>query len=210
MADAKKPKQRKVTYVTPVGVAAYSYFHKPDTGGTYSDNKYKGDLILPGDTDLSKLEDLCKDFCIENFPKAPRDEIQLPFKSGDDHKNEEFHGKLILKAKSQYAPQVVDSKKKRLPKGVFARAGDEVRFVTTLYAYETTETVKEGGKKKTVTLWGVSLQLTVVQVITKNAGGGGLNELDEIDGYDASEDGEPWDGESNSSEDDADSNGGDF
>jgi hypothetical protein len=208
MAEAKKPKQRKVTYVTPVGVAAYSYFHKPDTGGQYSDNKYKGDLILPGDTDLSKLETTLKDFCIENFPNAVRDDIQLPFKSGDDHKNEEFHGKIILKAKSKYAPQVVDAKKKPLPKGVFARAGDEVRFVTTLYAYETTETIKEGGKKTTVTLHGVSLQLTVVQVIAKNAGGGGLNDLDEIDGYDASEEGGNWGGDDDG--DSSDDNGGDF
>jgi len=208
MADTKK-KQRKVTYVTPVGTAAYSYFHKPDTGGQYSDNKYKGDLILPGDTDLSKLEALCKEFLVENFPNAKADEIQLPFKSGDDHKNEEFHGKIILKAKSKYQPQVVDTKKKKLPKGVFARSGDEVRFVTSLYAYETTETVKENGKKKTVTLWGVSLQLQVVQLVVKNSGGGGLNDLDDIDGFDVSEiedeeDDAPFD------TDDQDDNGGDF
>ena len=210
MADKKQP---KVNIVTPVGVAAYSYFHKPDTGNRFSDGKYKGKLVLPGDTDLSKIEEKIRAHAAAVFPGKDLSELQLPWKDGDPEK-EEFAGKIILTAKSKYAPQVVDSKKRKLPKGVKALSGDDVRFVASLYAYEQTEeqVEKVDGKKvkRTVTIYGVSLQLNVVQVIAKNAGGGGLNELDEIDGWEPDEadgfGGDDADDEDNTSGD----NGGDF
>ena len=118
----------------------------------------------------------------EAFPDADLSELQLPWKEGDADK-EEFAGKIILTAKSKYAPQIVDSKKQKLPKGVKAMSGDRVRFVASLYAYEQTEKVREGKKTVEVTVYGVSLQLNVVQVIEKNAGGSGLSELDDIDGW---------------------------
>jgi len=207
MAD--KQKQPKVTFVTPVGVAAYAYFHAPDTGKQYSNNKYKGDLVLEGDVDLSAFEQKCRDHLLAVYPNADMSDIGLPFKSGDDHKNEEFHGKIIFKASSKYAPQVVDAKKNPLKGKIQARSGDRVRYVVALYAYETTETIKENGKKKVVTTWGVSAQLQVVQLIEKRAGGGGLNELDDIDGFDATEEGGNW-GDDDNEGSDADDNGGDF
>ncbi|MDR3473433.1 MAG: DUF2815 family protein [Devosia sp.] len=180
-------KQKKVMITTPSGIAAYAWFHKPDSGKEYSDDKYKGDLIIDGDTDLSAIEDKVRAFAAEAFPGIDLSELQLPFKSGDDHKNEEFHGKIILRAKSKFKPNIVDSKRKALPKGVEARSGDEVRFVVSLYAYKKTEKVKEGKKVIEVVVYGVSFQLQVVQVIQKNSGGGGLNMLDDIDdGFDAS------------------------
>lgn len=184
-------KQKKVNIVTPAGIAAFAYFHKPDTGKKFSDNKFKGKLVLDGDVDLSAIEEKIRAFAAEAYPDADLSELQLPWKDGDDEK-EEFAGKIILTAKSKYAPQIVDSKKKPLPKGVKAMSGDKVRFVASLYAYEKTEeqTIIEGKKKSKVevTIYGVSLQLNVVQVIEKNAGGSGLSELDEIeDGWEADE-----------------------
>lgn len=200
-------KQKKVNIVTPVGVAAFAYFHKPDTGKKYSDNKFKGKLVLDGDTDLSALEEKLRAFAAEAFPDADLSELQLPWKEGDADK-EEFAGKIILTAKSKYAPQIVDSKKQKLPKGVKAMSGDRVRFVASLYAYEQTEKVREGKKTVEVTVYGVSLQLNVVQVIEKNAGGSGLSELDDIDGWVPDEaDGFDEDEDDTSGEDDA---GGDF
>lgn len=180
-------KTAKVQITTPVGTAAYAWFHKPDTGHKFSNNKYKGDLVLDGDTDMSKYEATVRAFAKEAFPDADLSELHLPWASGDDHKNAEFHGKIILKASSKFAPTIVDSKRQKLPKKVQARSGDEVRYVCSLYAYEQTEKVKEGKKLIEVTVYGVSLQLQVVQLVAKNTGGGGLDQLDDIDGFDGSE-----------------------
>lgn len=199
-------KSKKVLLVTPPGTAAYAWFHKPDSGHQYSNNKYKGTLVLPGDTDMSDIEAKAKAVLAEAYPKADVDTAGMFFKSGDNHKNEEFRGTILLNASSKFAPQIVDAKRKPLPKGVEARSGDEVRFVLSLFPYESTEKVREGGKTVTVTVYGVSAQLQVVQVITKNSGGGGVNMLDEIDGFDASEDG----GWSAGADDDTDDAGGDY
>ncbi len=201
-------KEKKVLFVTPTGTAAYAYFHKPDTGKKYSDNKFKGDLILDGDTDLSRLEELCRQVAEKAYPDADLSDLNLPFKSGDDHKNEEFHGKIILKAKSKYKPNIVDAKKKPLPRKVEARSGDQVRYVIALNPYDKTEKVKEGKKLIDVTMYGVSAYLQVVQLIEKRAGGGGLDELDEIDGFD----GDDFDGDYGSDDDgsEVEDNGGDF
>jgi hypothetical protein len=201
-------KQPKVQIVTPVGTAAYAYFHKPDTGNRFSDNKYKGRLVLPGNTDLSKIEKTIRDFAATVFPNADLSDLQLPWKAGEDafKDKDEFKGKIVLTAKSKFAPQIVDAKKKTLPKGVKAQSGDNVKFVCGLYAYEQTEKVKEKGKLIDMTIYGVSLQLSVVQVIAKNAGGGGLDLLSEEDGWEPDPDSIPDDTGHN---DDGD-NDGDF
>lgn len=212
-------KQRKVLIVTPGGTAAFAYFHKPDTGKKFSDNKYKGRLVLDGDTDLSKIEKTIRDFAAEAFPDADLTDLQLPWKNGEDafasneKLKEEFTGKIVLQAKSKFAPQIVDAKKKPLPKGVKAMSGDEVKYVCGLYAYEQedTEVQTVGGKKTKVKVktYGVSLQLNVVQVIAKNAGGGGggLDLLDEEDGWEPDPNDIPDD---TGNDDDTDDNGGDF
>lgn len=216
MAETKQ-KQPKVTVVTPVGIAAYAYHHKPDTKGQYADNKYKGQLVLDGDTDLSALEKTVRDFAAEVFPNDDLSDLHLPWKEydkeeGDDGFKEEFVGKIILKASTKHKPKVVDTKRQALKKGVEARSGDEVRYVATLYAYKKSEKVKEGKKYIDVIMFGVSLQLTVVQLVKKNAGGGAnLDALDDIDGFDIN-DVEDFDGGDDAGDDGeaSDDNGGDF
>jgi hypothetical protein len=184
-------KQTKVQIVTPAGIAAYSYFHRADTKGKYANNKFKGDLVIDGSVDMSSLEKTLRDFAEAAFPgQGQSEDLKLPWSTWDNkEKNEEWIGSTILKASSKFAPKIVDTKRKPLPKGIEARSGDEVRFVCTLYAYEKTEKVKEGKKLIDVTFYGVSLQLQVVQLIKKNAGGGGLDALDDIEGFDAEVDG---------------------
>lgn len=212
MADKKK--RVYLPFVTGVGTAAYSYFHKPDTGQQYSNNKYKGDLILDGDIDMSKAEALALQAAKEEFGDLDFGgsvELKLPWKSGDGHKNEEFHGKVIFHAASKDAPKLVDSKKKTLPAKVLVKSGDRVRFVVALSPWTKTEEVKvrENGKQVTVkeTVYGVTAYLNVVQLIEKRNGGGGVDLLDDIDGFDANDVGDdaPFD------TDEADgTNGGDF
>ncbi|SFZ81702.1 Protein of unknown function [Devosia enhydra] len=210
MAETKT-KQPKVKLVTPVGIAAYAYHHKPDTKGQYADNKFKGQLVLDGDTDMSDHEKKVRDFAAEVFPNDDLSDLHLPWKEYEGDK-EEFEGKIILKASTKHKPTVVDTKRQALRKGIEARSGDEVRYVTTLYAYKKTEKVKEGKKIIDVIMFGVSLQLTVVQLVKKNAGGGAnLDALDDIDGFDIN-DVEDFDGGADAGDDGdtGDDNGGDF
>lgn len=214
MADNKK-KRVYVPYVSGVGTFAYSYFHKADTGQKFSNNKFKGDVILDGDFDMTSANAKALAAAKEEFPDVDFDtvELKLPWKSGDGHKNEEFHGKTIFHAASKDKPKLVDSKKKALPAKVLVKSGDRGRFVTSLSPWTKTEevTVKENGKTMKVkeTVYGVTAYLNVVQLIEKRNGGSGLDLLDDIDGFDASEmDDEdvPFDTDDNGD----DTNGGDF
>lgn len=216
MADAKKKQKTKNLIPVGPGVGAYTYFHKPDTEGKYADNQYKVTLVLDGDFDTSKIEAKAREVAKAEFGDVDLTFLHLPFKSGDGHKNEEFHGKIIFKASSKYQPELLDTKRKKLPKSIQVKAGDVVRLVVDLQPWTKTEevTVKENGKVTKVkeTLYGVTAYLNVVQLVEKRngGGGGGAHLLDDIDGFDASEvedddsvDDAPFDTEDGT-------NGGDF
>lgn len=176
-------KQKKVRVVTPVGTAAFAWVHKPDTGNQYSDGKHKLTLVVDSEDAYADIKAKALEVAAEKWPNVPADDIRLPFKSGDGHKKEEFHGKALLLAKSKFPPKVVDTKRKPLPKGVQVRSGDTVRCVINLFAYEKVEKVKEGKKLIDVKTYGVSPQLDLVQLVQKNSGGG-AELLDDIDGFD--------------------------
>lgn len=179
-------KQPKCRVVTPSGIGAFAYVHKPDTGKEKSDGKHKITLVVDTEEALAELKAKALKHFRVVYPDAPiaDDEIKLPFSSGDGMKQEEFHGKWLLRAKSKFPPKAIDTKRKALPKGVQVRSGDLVRLVINLYAYDKVEKVKEGKKIIDVKTWGVSPQLDLVQLIQKNAGGGGVELLDDIDGFD--------------------------
>jgi len=203
-------KKKKVLVVTPTGIAAYAWIQKADTGHQYSNGKFKVTLVLDGDTDLSDLEAKAIAAFKEEYPDAPTDELKFPWKSGEDHKNEEFHDKLLLFASSKFKPKTIDGKRKQLRRGVEVRSGDEVRLVVNLFPYQSTEKVREGKKTITVTSYGVSAQLNIVQLIRKNASGAaGLDLLDELDdAFDQDDYDSPLDDEddidTDTSDDDAD------
>jgi hypothetical protein len=178
-------KQPKVRIVTPVGTAAYAYINKADTEGQYATNKFKLTVVLDGDTDMSAIKTKIVDFVLAVYPEADPEEIKLPFQNKPDHKVEEFRDKILFAATSKHKPLAVDTKRQKLPKGVTVFSGDEVRAVGTLYAYKKTEKVREGKKMVDVIVYGASLQLSTVQLVRKNAGGGGgLDMLDDLDGDD--------------------------
>lgn len=178
---------KKFRASTPRGTLAYGWIHKPDTGHKYSNGKYKGTLVMNADADLSKVKAQFEEAFRDRFPNEDWDDAKKPWKSGDGHKNEEFHGKLLLDASSKFAPEVFDGKRKKLPKGLQVRSGDEVKFGIQAYAYEQTEKVREGKKTVTVTVYGVSAQLVAVQLLAKNAGGGADLFEEEEDAFDASD-----------------------
>jgi Holliday junction resolvase RusA-like endonuclease len=86
---------------------------------------------------------------------------ESPVKDGDDKDQDEFHGKWIVRFKSQFKPQCIDAKKVELEKGVEVRSGDVIKVGFAINPYDK-------GKNA-----GISLQLRAVQLLEKRAGQGG-------------------------------------
>lgn len=178
-------KKQTVRIALPQGPAAFAWLDKPDTGQKYSDDKFKVTMIYDSPDVLSEVEEACVKAAKEEWPSVKPADLKLPFQDGDDKEKEEFHGKTLVTLKSKFKPAQVDAKKNPLPADVRVMSGDVIRCAASLYCYEKTEKVKEGGKMKNVTVHGVSLQLLGVQLIEKrNMGGnGGTDLFDEEDGF---------------------------
>jgi hypothetical protein len=191
----KKGKKFSVEVVSPKAIAAYAWVNKPDTGNQYSDDKYKVTLVFDGEADLSKLEAAAKEVADHDFPDVKFDDVKLPFVDGDTkaEKNEEFAGKVLVTAKSQFKPGVFDAKRKALPKGIELRSGDVCKALLKAISYEKTETVVEKVNGKRVeskeTVHGITFQLAGLQLLEKRNGGGNAANAfeDEEGGFDASE-----------------------
>lgn len=147
--------------VTDVGTAAYAWLNKPDTGGEYSDDKYKTDLILEKDAPcIEKITKLCKEAATEKWGKLPK-KLAFPFKDGDEEAEKkdkpELKGKVIIRCKTKFKPDVVNVEREPLEEGVFVSSGDQIRVSVACVPY------KLKGD------YGVSLQLRAVQLIEKRA-----------------------------------------
>lgn len=189
---SQKKKLPKVA--TPEGVAAYAWINKPDSGNEYSDDKYKVTLLIDEEAEsteqfVAKITAQAKELAAEEWGKCPKD-LQLPFRDGNEiadekEDKEDFRGMVVFTLKSKYQPGVVDAKKKSLPaKAVMS--GDLIRASALLVPYKTTETVVENGKKKKVTVHGVTFRLRNIQLLEKrNMGGGAAGDFDEMDEYES-------------------------
>lgn len=175
--------ERKVfpTVRSPAGIAAFTYLYSPDSGGKYSDDKYKLTLIVDPEgtaqAEIDAIHKVCRKVAKEEFGnKVNLDDVRMPYQEGAEDK-EEFAGKMILRTKSKFQPGIVDAKRKPLAEGVKVKSGDLIKCAGTLYPYAQTENIVEviNGKKvkKQVTSYGVSIQLIGVQLLEKRVGGGG-------------------------------------
>lgn len=183
---AKKPRKQ---WVTPVGVASFPYLREPDTEGQYADDKWKVTLVFDDDVApvLEEIEEVCRTLAEQAFPDADLSDLKLPFRSPEEQTREELDGKYTLTTKTAYKPDLVDTKKNDLPADVEIQGSDLLRCVVLLLPYETTERIKVGKKTETITAYGVSAQLQLVQLVEKRAGKSARGALDDIDGYSAND-----------------------
>ena len=205
-------KRRKLLKViSPIGVAAFTFLTAPDTGKKYSDDKYKGTLIVDSsDPGCERLLKLLRGVAEAEWGTVPED-VRFPFRDGDDQKvkegeDNEFEGKTLIAFKSQYAPGFIDAKLDPLPDGIVPKAGDIVRFSGVAFPYEGTETetvVVDGKKrKKSVQYFGVTLCLKNVQLLEKRSGSSRPeDDFDQVEGYEGFK-------ASNDNEGSADADGG--
>ena len=186
-------KKAKLIAVSDKGTAAYSFLKEPDTKGKFATNKYKVTIVLDGDTDMSSVEAKAKEAAEAKWGEVP-DDLVMPWRDGDESKDEDLHGKITITATSKFQPTLIDSKRNQLPEGVWPFSGDIIKISFGMYAYEKTENVMEtvNGKKKKVkvTVYGISPQLRGVQLLEKRAGGGDAsNDFEDEDGYEADDTG---------------------
>ena len=137
-------KKEKKVYVTPAGVAAYAWIARPDLGvSKFSDGKYKITLLMdPDDPKVVELKAAAFAVAREKWPKVKPADIYLPFQNGDkiadkkDGKAENFRGKVVLQAKSQFKSSVLDAKRNPVLVDVIVMLGDLVKVVFILYVFD--------------------------------------------------------------------------
>jgi len=186
MAETKG-KQKFPTLFSPVGIAGYSWLTKPDSGGKFSDDKFKTVLYLDkGDADNIEFA--------KQINKANEDEggERVVVKDGDEEnkrrvkKKKEprdvYVGKFVVQFKSKFQPDLVSRKKDpetgkaaKLPPGQEPRGGDLIKVAFAMVPYQAGENS------------GVSLQLRAVQLIEKRArqGYGDAFDVDDDEGDDS-------------------------
>jgi hypothetical protein len=183
-------KKNKEQHTLPPATAAYAYLDKPDTGHKFSNNKFKVTMVYDDTDFVDAVEELVVQLAQEEWgDKVDIDDVKRPYRLPDEQTKENFEGKATIAVTSKYKPQAYDAKRKKLPSSVKIYSGDVISCIVQLMPYESTEKVREGKKTVTVTVYGVSAQLSAVQLIEKRGGGGAdpnaFGEYD--DGFDGSE-----------------------
>lgn len=168
MADTKQQKKKYPTIVSPVGVAAYAWIAKPDSGKKYSDDKHKVTLVLDKGTDAN--EAFVAKINAAHAEARGKKTTESPVKDGNDKDKEEFKGKWLVNFKSKYPPDCVDAVKNTLEGDNKPKSGDKVKVGFAMVPYAE-------GKNA-----GVSLQLRAVQLIEKRARQGYGDVFDEEEG----------------------------
>lgn len=143
----EKDNKKELIY-TCRGTISFPYLSKPDTGRTYSDDKFKGDLIIDPETwkkEGKPMVDAILKVAEMHFGKKLKiTEFKSPLTimgAGDDVP-ERFKNSIMLRAKSKfkptgYGPNKVEGKFPELtPEQVAAiKGGDTLRLIVNLYGY---------------------------------------------------------------------------
>lgn len=157
-------KVKTTPFVSPVGTLRYPRITEADTGGQYSDGKYKTQLLVPkkeAQAFIKQLQDVAKTEL--KGVKSP----QMPFKV-----DKEDEDTIVFVAKSKFQPLVFDGK------------GKQVKKITERVAGGTTARIAGGifpyNEK------GLSLQFKQVQILSLVTGAQSM--FDAMEGeFDASE-----------------------
>lgn len=121
--------KKKITFVTPKGIAKYPHITEKDTGHQYSSGKYDTQIILKKEDAAGLIEQL-KAIAKEEFPAKfiPK----LPYKEDED-------GNVVFKAKSEYQPALIDARGKKIekaPSGLRIRGGSVIRIAGAVNVYD--------------------------------------------------------------------------
>ena len=181
----KEERGRSGVVVTPVVRASYPYVDKPDTGNEYSSGKYKitGLIEKTREDELKPLKQACLAAARQIWPKVKFNDLEHPFRDGDEGEAEINKGHVHFTAKSGRKPGIVGPDKAELPEGAEVYGGCYVRFSVTAFTYTRPAEIlieKDGKRiKKKTQLKGVSLALNNVQFVKDGERLGGGTTADE-------------------------------
>lgn len=121
--------KKKITFVTPKGIAKYPHITEKDTGHQFSSGKYDTQIILTKE-DAAPLIEQLKNIAKEEFPAKfiPK----LPYKEDED-------GNVVFKAKSEYQPALIDArgtKLEKVPSSLRIRGGSKIRIAGAVNVYD--------------------------------------------------------------------------
>lgn len=153
----------KIKFVSPFGTAQYPHISEPDTKGKYADNKYKTKLTLPaGDPAAQAFVSSIEAAATELGKDGKKD--YRPYVEDEDANT------VTFTFKSQYAPNVFDSKNNPITSKTRIGGGSVLRVIGVFMPYG------EGTKA------GITAQINQIQVKALN--GPGVSAFDEVDdGY---------------------------
>jgi Enterobacter phage Enc34, ssDNA-binding protein len=160
-----------IPYVTSWFRARWPKLSKPDTEGTYPDNKFKTDAILLSDEDYAAAEAAFQAAAKKLWPDV--ENVSLPLKPFYDNAEDKKAKKNPIgrgfTLKSKKRPAVFDSRKKKLPDSVEIGPGSIIRVAAYIFPWSKTEKVRVKNADGTVTeesetAYGISLRLSDVQV----------------------------------------------
>lgn len=121
--------KKKITFVTPKGIAKYPHITEKDTGHQYSSGKYDTQIILKKEDAAGLIEQL-KNIAKEEFPA--KFQAKMPYKEDED-------GNVVFKAKSEYQPALIDARGKKIekvPSSLRIRGGSVIRIAGAINVYD--------------------------------------------------------------------------
>lgn len=155
----------KKDHFSPKGLLMWSYVFTPDSGGKYSDDKYKVKLRLYGD-EAQKMIEMIESFipeAAEYLEKAEGDIKGMPYAQAVDKDGKDIAGAFDFTLKTKNAPLVIDAKKRTVTKKMLPDFKDGRILGEGVVAFKPHAwTVKRES--------GLGLYLQAVQIIERQGG----------------------------------------
>ncbi len=141
------------TVNSPKGQIAFPKVFRPEMNDAGKEI-YSCSVLVGNNEDISNIKKIVKEAAVEKWGEKLPKPLGLPFKDGNEkdlEKYPNFADKIVLSAKTQFQPQIIDERREEILDENAFYAGCEGRMAVSAYAWEFR------GKK------GVSLNLIAIQ-----------------------------------------------
>lgn len=173
--------QKRITGTFGPFTFAYPHLTSPDSEGKFADDKYKVDGVgAPTDKAMVAVETALKAAAKDLGVKLKGANLPLTAeKAKNDEGKKVPTGNRVFRAKSKFAPTIVDASGKPIPAKKLARlkigAGSEGLIQGYFGSYEMTVKERIDGEMVTSTVEGISFTLTGIQLLSVSAGNSGAS-----------------------------------
>jgi hypothetical protein len=166
------------TVNTPKGQIAFPKVFRPEMNDAGKEN-YSCTVLVDNKEDISNIKAMVKEVATEKWGAKLPKPLGLPFKDGNEkdlEKYPNFENKIVLSAKTQFQPQLIDERREEILDETAFYAGCEGRMAVSAYAWSYRGTN------------GVSLNLVALQKTGEGERiGGRRNAVDLFDAVESTE-----------------------